>query len=266
MIPTYLHLQTPSAKARFVLKIDSRRHQQGFLSQRTWAILAILIVLLLIPFWWAKHVNNKTAAEVARVKGTAAASLDAGAASAMALEKAVAGNSTVVGPDGVERTAPAIVAAAEAQTQARAAAANPDRHGLSFGHLPDADGLMVSGCSGLPMDMARPDKGQCNPYAGDTSCRTALPILCISEAGGGEATPASLGGTAPVAGFVLGSVSQANARCSTELGAGWRMAEFHDGGGWNISGKRGRGLDNTNLRHWLHINNQKSNCWDAEAK
>lgn len=254
----HVHTQTNSSRLRAVSIPSTRHRQQGFLSQRAWVILAVLIILLLIPFWWARHVNSKTAAEAARANSTSTPKLSAAASSAMAMENAAAGNSTVTGADGVERTAPAIIAAAEAQA---VSAINPDRYGLSFGHLPDADGLMGSGCSGAPLDMARPDKSQCNPYSGDTSCRTALPILCIMDTGG-EATPKTLGATSPVAGFVLSSVVQANARCVSELGSGWRMAEFHDGGGWSILGKRGRGLDNTNIRHWLYINDQKANCWD----
>ena len=40
------------------------------------------------------------------------------------------------------------------------------------------------------------------------------------------------------------------------------MAEFHDGnGGWTFTGKRG--AINEQLRHWVHINDQPGNCWDA---
>jgi hypothetical protein len=237
--------------------------QRGFLSQRTWGIVAVLCAFLAVPFWWAKKVNQKTASELAAAKGQ-------GAAPSAEAIKAVAVD--------VQSTKPA---------------ANPDRYGLSFGHLSSAGvsaSVMVSACSGEPIEMGNPDKGQCNPTQGDTSCRTALPVLCLlkdgstAESAGLVNTPkaegaavgfdfysgwagGSLGTTAPVAGFVLGSLEQANARCTTELGPGWRMATFHDGGGgWGLVGKRNPSLSSQATRHWVHIGDQKANCWDTENK
>jgi hypothetical protein len=246
-----------------------RQHQQGFLSQRTWAVLAVLIALLLIPFWWSKRVNDKTQREqaIAAAKPTAQQASNT-----------------------------------PADTTINAPINNPDRFGLSFGYgtpnsTPTATpltGMMYSACAGGPLDMGNPDKGQCNPYQGDSSCRTALPVLCILKDGStpesagltkdpqaeGSTTGfdfyagwagGSLGATAPVAGFVLGSLANANARCAAELGAGWRMAEFHDaGGGWGLVGKRGpgwlSGQASQPTRHWVYINDQKANCWDADGK
>jgi hypothetical protein len=165
---------------------------------------------------------------------------------------------------------------------------SPDRFGLTFGHgTPPSlsGGLMVSACAGIQLDMGNPDKNQCNLTQGDTSCRTALPVLCALKDGStaesaglsneskseGSATATlyadwmggSLAATAPVAGFVIASRAQANARCEGELGAGWRMAELHDAtSGLGLVGKRGHGLTNTNTRHWIATNDQKSNCWD----
>lgn len=250
----------------------SMRYQQGFLSQRTWAVLAVLIALLLIPFWWSKRVNDKTQRERATATATATVT---------AASSAVQANS-----------APA---AAANNTQAPS---NPDRFGLSFGHgtLPSttATSMFYSACAGEPLDMGNPDKNQCNPTQGDSSCRTALPVLCILKDGStpesaglakdpnAEGAAAgldlnagwvggSLGATAPVAGFVLGSLANANARCSAELGAGWRMAELHDAsGGWGLVGKRGPGWpgaqSSSQTRHWVHVNDQKANCWDPGGK
>jgi hypothetical protein len=237
-----------------------RLGQLGFLSQRTWGILLVLCFLLLVPYWMAKKTGTKTSAQAAPIAG-----------------KQASASSTAA------RAAP--VAAVKVAT----AVASPDRFGLTFGHgvLPNAtSGLMYSACAGAPLDMGNPDKNQCNPYQGDTSCRTALPVLCAlkdsstAESAGlanetrgeGVATGfnfyagwmgGTLAATAPVAGFVIGSLAQANARCTSELGTGWRMAEFPDSGaGWGLVGKRGQGLVNTNTRHWVAANDQKSNCWD----
>jgi hypothetical protein len=244
------------------------RLQSGFLSQRTWGIVAVLCALLAVPFWWAKKVNQKTAQEVAVANGkTGGSRLPPGETAADADSGSAVSS---MGP-----------------------AASPDRFGLSFGHLSPAGvpaGVMVSACSGEPSATGNPDKGQCNPYQGDASCRTALPVLCVlkdgstAESAGLVNEPkadgvavgfdfysgwagGSLGATAPVAGFVLGSLAQANARCTAELGPGWRMATFHDGaGGWGLVGKSSPSLTSQATRHWVHIGDQKANCWDTETK
>jgi hypothetical protein len=257
--------------------VRPRLGQRGFLSQRTWGILLVLCILMFVPYWMAKKVSTKAAAELAVAQGKK--------------PPMATGNAQGSGQGSTKGGAPGI--AAQSSEVPRPASTgltvNPDRFGLSFGHgaMPSAQsGLMYSACAGTPSDMGNPDKGQCNPYQGDTSCRTALPVLCTlkdgstaesaglvneSKADGGATgfnfyagwVGGTLAATAPVAGFVIGSLAQANARCASELGAGWRMAEFHDaGGGWGLVGKRGQGLVHTNTRHWVAINDQKSNCWD----
>jgi hypothetical protein len=251
--------------------LGHRHDQLGFFSQRTWGILLVLCVLLMVPYWMAKKTSSKLPAQAAPSSGN----------------HATAGTATARSATSVTTTKPATASAMPPPSEA--ATASPDRFGLSFGHgaLPSPQsGLMVSACAGTPLDMGNPDKNQCNPQQGDTSCRTALPVLCALKDGStadsaglvnelkAEGGPTgfnlytgwmggSLAATAPVAGFVIGSREQANARCVRELGAGWRMAEFHDaGGGWGLVGKRGQGLVNTNTRHWVAIKDQKSNCWD----
>jgi hypothetical protein len=246
--------------------------QAGFLSQRAWGILMVLCVLMAVPYWMAKKAGNKTAAEVKVASGKKPAATSS-----------TPGSTPDKAPDTATASAPAPGLASAV------VAVNPDRFGLTFGHgaLPSPQsGLMVSACAGTPLDMGNPDKNQCNPTQGDTSCRTALPVLCALKDGstaesagltnepkpeGSAAGPTlyagwmggSLAATAPVAGFVIGSRAQANARCASELGTGWRMAELHDAGaGWGLVGKRGQGLVNTNTRHWVAVNDQKSNCWD----
>jgi preprotein translocase subunit SecG len=243
--------------------VSSASNQYGFISSRTTAILAVLVVILVVPLWWSK--NKKDSAK----------------ASASTQTKATGKPQ----PTAQAGTAGAPGAAA-------AAVLNPDRFGLSFGHMSVPSltiDLMHSACSGTPQDMANPEKGQCNPIQGDSSCRSALPILCVLQDGstaesaglvdakleGGSPSYSvsadwvggTLGATAPVAGFVLESLAAANARCTKELGTGWRMAELHDGkgsaGNASLLGKRGPGLTSQQTRHWVYANDHKSNCWDA---
>jgi hypothetical protein len=258
------------------------RKQAGFLSQRTWGILAVLVALLLIPYWMAKKSNNKTPVElvIKQSKVSADAKPSVPQAQGATTDKSVRLGALVPATDTTYNTP------------------SPDRFGLSLGHgdLQGKAGLMVSICAGTPLDMGNPDKNQCNPIQGDSSCRTALPILCVlkdgstaesaglvnmAKAEGGEKpvdrgfdlyaswVGGTLGATAPVAGFVIGSLTQANARCVAELGSGWRMAELHNAAGsagLGLVGKRGTGLTSQQTRHWVHVNDQKANCWDAEAK
>jgi hypothetical protein len=130
---------------------------------------------------------------------------------------------------------------------------------------------------GEPATLDQPHQGSCNPYRGDTSCRTVLPVLCVRPAAaplpaGLDAgaypgwTGGTLGATQPVMGAVLESAALASARCEKELGPGWRMAAFHDGpggqGSWGLQGLRGAGLTGP-TRYWVHIGDQKGNCWDS---
>ena len=113
--------------------------------------------------------------------------------------------------------------------------------------------------------------GTCHATAGDTPCATALPLLCIKK--DGSATPAGLvtdfyngwaGGhiatTPPITGTTLTSLVVADQVCASYFGAGWRMAEFHDGnGGWSWYAY---GNIRTDMRVWLYINDQPANCWN----
>ena len=162
---------------------------------------------------------------------------------------------------------------------APAAPPTMERHGLTFAQpreeaLP-ADVAHLS-CHGEPRALDQPHQGSCNPYKGDMSCRTVLPVLCVRESGapvpqGVESgfykgwVRGALGASAPVMGAILTSRAVASARCEAELGPGWRMAEFHDGGGgWGLQGQRGMGLGQPGLsRYWVAINDQRGNCWDS---
>jgi hypothetical protein len=241
--------------------------QRGFLSPRSIFIVVVLLAMLIIPLWWLGGTSER-------------------AAKPNAAEKALATGTTT---------------AAVTTTEIN----NPDAFGMTWGAMP-SDKLPAAavwmGCHGQPREgITQPHADSCNPYLGDASCRLALPILCIQKDGStfeaafppnpnatSESAKAekdraattlndivtdgwaagSVASTGPVAGFVIGSLALANARCEKELGPGWRMAEFHDGvdgqGGWGFVAKRGARLD-TRLRHWVHINDQPGNCWNNKG-
>jgi hypothetical protein len=228
--------------------------QRGFLSPRSIFIVVVLLAMLIIPLWWLGDSATRASKQEATEKALATSTVSA-----------------VVTPVEVN---------------------NPDAFGMTWGAM-NNDKLPASAawmsCHGQPKEgISQPHADSCNPYKGDASCRLALPILCIQKDGSSfessfpgatQSTPTltgndvitdgwgagSVASTEPVAGFVIGSLALANARCEKELGPGWRMAEFHDGvggqGGWGFVAKRGNRLD-TRLRHWVHINDQPGNCWN----
>ena len=65
--------------------------------------------------------------------------------------------------------------------------------------------------------------------------------------------------TSAVPGAQLTSRATADAVCAANLGAGWRMAEFHDGGGWSLWA---RGTLPVGVRFWTAINDQPANPWN----
>jgi hypothetical protein len=113
----------------------------------------------------------------------------------------------------------------------------------------------------------------CNPYQGDQLCSASLPVLCFKPSG--FPLPASVisstynrwsggivGTTAAVAASTFGgSLANANTKCVQEFGAGWRVAEFHDGWGWNFQAYGNVGTSAN--RFWVHINDQpNARCWN----
>jgi hypothetical protein len=105
-------------------------------------------------------------------------------------------------------------------------------------------------------------------YRGDTPCERTLPVLCLQPAG--LPVPPGLNPTfdrgwtggnlrlsAAVRGSSLTSRAAADAVCANQFGAGWRMGEFHDGGGgwgWWANGDP--------QRMWVAINDQPANPWN----
>lgn len=112
---------------------------------------------------------------------------------------------------------------------------------------------------------------QTNPYNGDTPAAAVLPVLCLNV--DNSPVPAgitpdfyngwargSLALTPPVPGSQLTSLGAANALCAANFGPGWRMAEFHDGGGgWSYWGF---GTLPAGTRFWTAINDQPANPWN----
>lgn len=113
----------------------------------------------------------------------------------------------------------------------------------------------------------------CNPYQGDQLCSASLPVLCFKPSG--FPLPASVisstynrwsggivGTTAAVSASSFGgSLANADIKCVQEFGAGWRVAEFHDGWGWNFQAYGNVGTSAN--RFWVHINDQpNARCWN----
>ncbi len=111
----------------------------------------------------------------------------------------------------------------------------------------------------------------CDPFEGDTHCDETRSILCILKANlpnPGIETSHSMGWTGgyvdistPVQGWSLTDLATANAICAAELGAGWQMAEWHDGdgGAWSWWAY---GEIQSDERFWTYIDDQPANCWN----
>jgi hypothetical protein len=128
----------------------------------------------------------------------------------------------------------------------------------------------------------------CDAYKGDTVCTQKLPLLCIYKPTTPFPLPAGVsntdqysqwsGGvvatTAPIAGNTFAHISaptttppgNADSYCAAQFGTGWRVAEFHDGWGWNFQAYGGTVSAPTvpSTRFWVHINDQPAaNCWQT---
>jgi hypothetical protein len=110
-----------------------------------------------------------------------------------------------------------------------------------------------------------------NPYSGDAGPTASWPVLCLRQDG----RPAPSGITfdfyngwaagevrtsPPVLGSALTSRAAADAICANAFGAGFRMAEFHDGnGGWTWWAE---GTPLSTVRVWVAIDDQPANPWN----
>jgi hypothetical protein len=155
------------------------------------------------------------------------------------------------------------------------------RKGMTLGkYTQDAiTGVAAVGCQ--PYGNPGPN---CDAYQGDTFCAEKRPVLCINK-NAAFTKPAHLGllvdaqhgwasgviATSPaVAGSAFANAIDASNYCKAEFGAGWRVAEFHDGTGWNFTAYGDSGPQRSNgspaqkleERFWVHIKDQpNANCW-----
>lgn len=124
----------------------------------------------------------------------------------------------------------------------------------------------------------RGDLPQCDPLRGNAPCDTPLPLLCFQDLDAAAPDTASAafrhahlyelywsGGRIAAAGEVRGdalaTVHDADTRCETELGAGWRVASYHEGARSNTFVAYGA-LTEPFRFHWLDIKDQPyATCW-----
>lgn len=123
------------------------------------------------------------------------------------------------------------------------------------------NGTITVGCDG------------CDAYHGDTQCTQQLPVLCIYK----PPTPFPLpigvnnsnqyylwsGGVVATTQPHIGMNSTAaTAFCQAQFGPLFRVAEFHDGWGWDFQAYGGTVSAPTvpSTRFWVFINNQPANC------
>lgn len=167
----------------------------------------------------------------------------------------------------------ALVAAGAAPVAAapRPAAASI-RTGMTWTVLGQTEGAVHVGSDGVT-----------DPYHGDTSIDQFLSIVCLLV--DGRRAPEgitfdlyngwALGevkATPPIPGAVLTSREEADAICAEEFGAGWRLAEFHDGrygddltlrGGWSFWAA---GALPAGTRFWVAIDDQPANPWNSAGE
>jgi hypothetical protein len=165
-----------------------------------------------------------------------------------------------------DRKAKEVDAAERAISTPRAASAapavDPDRVGLTFGWFStDQPDRLYAGCRGHPRLPAAPPRDGCNPYQGDTSCRTVLPVLCQRDAP--QSAGFALGTARPVPGFALARREDGDAHCRAEFGSDWSMASYpwgQDAG--MLSAARTVGLTvDASQRAWVASSNPRANCW-----
>lgn len=148
-----------------------------------------------------------------------------------------------------------------------------EAHGMSWGlGSPTAyPGVIVVSCHGQPF--APTQTGSCDAYVGDTACSTVLPVLCLRQDGRPAPDPSlrehwgeGVLALAPaVAGSSFGSQGAADGYCRAQLGAGWRLAEHHDGQGqgWQLHAVGDIGA---RTRFWVANNDMPANCWNSQPR
>jgi hypothetical protein len=113
--------------------------------------------------------------------------------------------------------------------------------GMTWSGFGEPGALGVTRCEG------------CDPYHGDTSCSEKRPLYCVASYAG-----LALAATEPIAGTDIDSVDSADEICRRGFGPGWRWLDFHQQGGWRVSGRWVNGPPSD--RGWVWIDNQKAEC------
>ncbi len=151
---------------------------------------------------------------------------------------------------------------------AQISARSDGKKGLTFESRAEGEtnkaGIFTASCGKTPNG-----KPSCNPNLGDTSCQLSRPVLCLLDID--APVPDMLtspqywaGGILALSSPELGSrfkrLSDTNAYCAATFGEGWRVASFHDGGGWAL---KGYGVPQNNKeRFWVDIKNKpEGTCW-----
>jgi len=150
--------------------------------------------------------------------------------------------------------------------------------GLTFWYSPllaDAIGGGPARATCYPSDEA---EDYCDPFVGNTSCATELPLICFRP--GTNAIPDIQGDgvwdsyprywtggdfalTDPVTANRFSSRGEADAFCQNEFGDDWRLADFHLAGrGFEIVANGPAGYEG---RVWIDIRDQPyATCWGRE--
>lgn len=131
----------------------------------------------------------------------------------------------------------------------------------------------IAGVVALTCGHGGRDQHACDPYIGDTSCRTRLPVACIRPMAAPIPRPLKrhfasslwsggrLAFTEPTPGSRFATIGDVDAFCTSRFGVDWRAAELHDG--THNTGIAGFS-DPTNVpdRAWVDIIGQPyATCW-----
>ena len=146
----------------------------------------------------------------------------------------------------------------------------PEKKGMTWG-LRDPQPEPVNGVAHVGCNDA--NGTNCEPYNGDTTCSTQLPILCINpmslqkpqnltEGQWDKWSGGIIGTTDPMA--APSTLALANSACTAEFGPGWRVAQHHDAAsgrsGWAFSAYGNVGTKGK--RFWTDIDDQPNGvCW-----
>ena len=149
------------------------------------------------------------------------------------------------------------------------ALADPKDKGMTWtkGSSNAVNGTVTVGCGNGPT--------RCDAYKGDTPCTRELPLLCFLPLKAPQPTSTIVpdqydqwsgglvGTTPPYKGNFFKTLQEANDACIKEFkDINWRVAEFHDGWGWNFQAYGNVGTAKPN-RFWVHINDKTpaATCW-----